>query len=279
MRFLKIQKNLYINTQIIKKYVKKCLQVLRKKNSIAFIIILLVFSCKNNEQCNILLKCQNNYDLNRTETLTLFKDSSFKFLTVHNITRSQERDSSLGTYFLKNDSIFLKFQNNLDSNVLLIKDGYVNFMSGETFKMEIVYAEEKNITKKSEINSDSSYSIFRLSKEDLRYYNFKYDTSKIKTYDLTISEFILLKQLCKNFIESNPKELRKYNEYLFQGVCIQNEKNEKEVLIFGYCNDVITRNSFRYYLIDMCDGGNCNIQFKINLNNRQISNVGISGEA
>jgi hypothetical protein len=252
---------------------------MRKKNSIAFIIILLVFSCKNNEQCNILLKCQNNYDLNRTETLTLFKDSSFKFLTVHNITRSQERDSSLGTYFLKNDSIFLKFQNNLDSNVLLIKDGYVNFMSGETFKMEIVYAEEKNITKKSEINSDSSYSIFRLSKEDLRYYNFKYDTSKIKTYDLTISEFILLKQLCKNFIESNPKELRKYKEYLFQGVCIQNEKNEKEVLIFGYCNDVITRRSFRYYLIDMCDGGNCNIQFKINLSNRQVSNLGVSGDA
>ena len=94
------------------------------------------------------MKCQNNYDLNRTETLTLYKDSSFKFLTVHNIARSQERDSSLGIYFVKNDSIFLKFHNNKDSSVLLIKGGYVNFMSGETFRMEIVYAEEKNIAKK-----------------------------------------------------------------------------------------------------------------------------------
>ena len=86
-------------------------------------------------------------------------------------------------------------------------------------------------------------------------------------------------QILRKCFSDNASKLSKFDKYVHQCIVIINEKLEKEVLISSYCKDPFDKNNFKYSLIMMDDGGNCNIGLKINLTKHNYSDLSISGSA
>lgn len=123
-----------------------------------------------------------------------------------------------------------------------------------------------------------NYAFFSFDEEfHKRYFNYKPNT--IKASDLNQKELIEMDQILKKCFSDNASKLRKFDKYVSQCIVIINEKQEKEVLIKSYCKDPYDKNGFKYSLIMMNDGGNCNIGLKVNLTNHNYSDLSISGSA
>jgi hypothetical protein len=95
---------------------------------------------------------------------------------------------------------------------------------------------------------------------------------------LNQKELVELDQILKKCFSDNSSKLMKFDKYVNQCIVIINKKQEKEVLIKSYCKDY-DKDNFKYSMIMMDDGGNCNIGLKINLTKHNYSDLNISGSA
>ena len=77
----------------------------------------------------------------------------------------------------------------------------------------------------------------------------------------------------------NKSKLKNKKEYVKQCRIVTNANNEIEVWINCYCKDKYYESGFKYNLIQMNDGGNCNISVKINLSKKEYSELNIAGLA
>ena len=111
------------------------------------------------------------------------------------------------------------------------------------------------------------------------YNSFRDKTNNLKPSDLSQKELVELDQILKKCFSDNTPKLRKLDQYVNQCIVVINEKQEKEVLIKSYCKDPYNKNEYKYSLIMMDDGGNCNIGLKVNLTNHNYSDLYISGSA
>jgi hypothetical protein len=247
----------------------------------------LFIQCKADKSKNIAQKTEqisaiNTYNFvgNASLKFQFFSDSSYVFTTIDKDINHDKTERFNDFCYSKNDTIYFsqtRFRYN-GSKKAVIKNNFIEFIDGDfPLKIEI----QKNLLQtKNRLNLEkyNNYAFFSFEEKfHERYFNSKPNT--LKPADLNQKELVELDQILKKCFFDNASKLRKFDKYVNQCIVIINEKQEKEVLIKSYCKDPYDKNGFKYSLIMMDDGGNCNINLKINLTNHNYSDLRISGSA
>jgi hypothetical protein len=226
----------------------------------------------------------NNYNFIGKTSLKFqfFSDSTYSFTITKKESDYEKFEKFTGSCYVKNDTIYFKpfeFKFDRRSEKAVIKNNFLEFINDESaLKIEI----KKNLfhTKnKLDLRNYNNYAFFSFNKEvhSPIYYNYKPNT--IKPYDLHQNELIETDQILQRCFKENTSKLKNINLYIKQCIVVLNEKQEKEVWISCYCKDFSIKDTYKYDLIMMNDGGNCNINLKINLTKHNYSNLNISGSA
>lgn len=224
----------------------------------------------------------NNYNFigNSSLRFQFFSDSSYVFTIIEKDDNHDKIEKFNDFCYSKNDTIYFsrtRFRYNR-SEKAVIKNNFIEFIGGDfPLKIEI----QKNLLQtKNRLNLEkyNNYAFFSFEEEFHKKY-FSYKPNTIKPSDLNQKELVEIDQILKKCFSDNASKLRKFDKYVNQCIVIINEKQEKEVLINSYCKDSYNEKGFKYSLIRMNDGGNCNISLKINLTKHNYSDLIISGMA
>ncbi|MCR4031112.1 hypothetical protein [Flavobacterium panacis] len=256
---------------------------------LSVIILGLSIQCKQNEekQKNKPQKIEkilaiNNYKFIGSTSLKFqfFSDSSYTFTIIKKEDDYEKLEIFKGSCFVKNDTIYFKpfeFKFDRSSEKAVIKNNFIEF-DKSALKIEI----KKNLFKtKNELDFTKfkDYAIFSFNQEMHSSVYYGYEPNTIKPYDLTQKELVETDLILKKCFSENKSKLEKFDQYIKQCIVVINKKQEKEVWISCYCNDFYFKDTFKYDLIRMNDGGNCNINLKINLTKHNYSDLNISGSA
>ncbi|MWB94660.1 hypothetical protein GON26_09820 [Flavobacterium sp. GA093] len=261
---------------------------MKLKIILTLIFLGLLIQCKKENPKNVNPKTEQitalniyNYIGKSSMKFQLFSDSSYVFTIMQKDFDYEKLERRKGFCYLKNDTLYFKpldFKFNR-SEKAVIKNNFIEFVDGETpLKIEI----RKNIfhTKsKLDLKKFNDYAFFTFNPEFQRPGNYGYKPETIKPADLNQSELIELDQILEKCFSENESKLKKLDKYVKQCIVVINEKHEKEIWIGCYCKEPYDNQSYKYSLIDMSDGGNCNIHLKINLTTHKYSDLNISGRA
>jgi len=259
-----------------------------KKTIILSILTLGIFAqCKKETHKKVVEKTEkisatNNYNFIGSSILNFrfFSDSTYVFTIVEKNTDYSKIEKYNNSCYLKNDTIYfipLRFDYNR-SEKAVIKNNFIEFIDGDfPLKIEI----KKNVFKtKNKLNLEKykDYAFFSFEAKFHKNY-FSNKSNTLKPSDISQKELIEIDSLMKKCFSENALKLKKINKYINQCIVVTNEKQEKEVLINSYCKDQYRKEIFKYSLIQMNDGGNCNISLKINLTKHNYSDLYIAGKA
>lgn len=229
----------------------------------------------------ITAKNVSNFIGNTSVKFQFFSDSSYIFTIMQKDFDYEKLEKYKGFCYLQNDTLHfspIDFKFNR-SQKAVIKNNFIEFVDGESpLKIEL----KKNLfhTKaKLDLKKYNDYAFFTFNSEFQRPTNYGYKPGTIKPADLNQDELTELNQILKRCFKENAFELKNLNQYIKQCIVVINEKQEKEVWISCYCKDLYAKETFKYSLIDMSDGGNCNINLKINLTKQNYSQLNIAGRA
>ncbi|MEN2414863.1 hypothetical protein [Flavobacterium mesophilum] len=222
----------------------------------------------------------NKYHFGGSMNFEFYSDSTYTFIHIKNHPINNKKEKFEGSCFFKNDTLYFKptnFSFN-ESKKAVIKNNFIEFIDGKSpLKIEIT----KNLfqTKsKLDLKKYNDYTFFTFDPKFYEIY-FDYKPNTIKPYDLNQEELIETDQILKKCFSKNALLLKKINQYVKQCIVIINDKQEIEVLINCYCKDSYIETEYKYSLIDMSDGGNCNVSVRINLTKHNYSKLYIAGEA
>jgi hypothetical protein len=259
-----------------------------KKKILYFLILCLFINCKKekskiDKQTKIeQVYAENDYGMfGGRINLKIYSDSTYICEKKEKSYDYEKSEVFNGAYKIVNDTINF-FPSNfrpIDATKALIKNNFIEFIDGEfPLKIEI----KKNMLKsKQHLNFDkfNSYAVFTFNEKFNRnlFYNSK--PKSVKPYDLKQNELKQLHTILNKCFLENQTKLNKESDYVKQCVAVKNSKNEIEVWIACYCKDNSIGNGYKYSLIDMSDGGNCNISLKINLTKHIYTELNISGSA
>ena len=222
----------------------------------------------------------NNFIGESSIKLQLFSDSSYVLTISHKDLDYEKLEKYKGFGYYKNDTIYFdRFGFTFNrSKMAVIKNNFVEFINGD-FPLKIEIKKNAFKTKnKLDLKNYNDYAFFTFEpKFYARYFDYKNDT--IKSYDLNQKELAEVDQILKKCFSDNSSKLRNIDKYVKQCIVITNDKHEKEVWISCYCKDFSIKNNYKYNLIMMNDGGNCNINLKINLTKHNYSDLNIAGQA
>lgn len=230
------------------------------------------------------ITAENNYDFYGKTSLKFqyFSDSTYIFTITKKEPDYEKFEKFTGFCFVKNDTIYFKpfeFKFDRRSKKAVIKNNFIEFINDEsTLKIEI----KKNLlhTKnKLDLRNYNDYAFFSFNQRVHSPIYYSYKPNTIKPYDLRQNELIEMNQILQRCFKENASKLKNINQYIKQCIVVLNEKQEKEVWISCYCKDFSIKDTYKYDLIMMDDGGNCNIGLKINLTKHNYSDLSISGSA
>lgn len=254
---------------------------------LSIVILGSFIQCKEDKSKKIAQKTEqisaiNSYNFigNSSLKFQLFSDSSYVFTIIDKDMNHEKIEKFNDLCYSKNDTIYFnptRFRYN-GSEKAVIKNNFIEFIGGEfPLKIEI----QKNLLHtKNRLNLEkyNNYAFFAFEEEFHKSY-FKYRSNTAKAADLNQKELVELDQILKKCFSDNAPKLRKFDNYINQCIVTINEKQEKEVLINSYCKAPYNDKGFKYSLIQMNDGGNCNISLRINLTKHNYSDLSISGSA
>lgn len=260
---------------------------MKVKILLSLIILSLFIQCKNDKSKYKKPKIEkisaiNNYNFvgNTSLKFQLFSDSSYVF-TITEKDENHEKVEKFDDFcYSKKDTIYFsqtRFRYNR-SEKAVIKNNFIEFIGGDfPLKIEI---QKNQLWTKNKLNLEKykDYAFFSFEAQfHEKYFSDKPNT--LKPSDLNQKELVEIDQILKKCFSDNKSKLRKFDKYIKQCIVVINKKQEKEVLINSYCKDPYSKNDFKYSLIQMDDGGNCNISLKINLTKHNYSDLNISGNA
>ena len=254
---------------------------------LSIIILGLCIQCKEakskkNEQKIEQISAVNHYNFfgKSSFKFQFFSDSSYIFTIIDKDINHEKLEKFSDFCYKKNDTIYFsqtRFRYN-GSKKAVIKNNFIEFIDGDfPLKIEV----KKNVfhTKsKLDLKKHKDYAFFSFEEKFHERY-FRNRSKNIKPLDLNQNELTELDEILKKCFSENSSKLRNINQYLKQCIVVLNEKQEKEIWISCYCKDFDLNETFQYSLIDMSDGGNCNINLKINLTKHNYSDLNISGRA
>lgn len=254
---------------------------------LSVIILGFIIQCKHDEtkskkepQKTEKILAINNYNFigNTSLKFQFFSDSSYAFTILKKEDDYEKLEIFKGSCFIKNDTIYFKpfkFKFDRSSDKAVIKNNFIEF-NKSVLKLEI----KKNLfhTKsRLDFTKFKDYSFFTFKQEFHSPIYYGYEPNTVKPYDLTQKELIETDQILKKCFSEKKSKLKKFDKYIKQCIAVINKKQEKEVWVSFYCNDFYFKDTFKYDLIRMNDGGNCNINLKINLTKHNYSDLNISG--
>ncbi|MTH17241.1 hypothetical protein [Flavobacterium sp. LC2016-01] len=239
-------------------------------------------STKKSAQKKELLSATNNYNFvgDASFKFQYFSDSSYVFTIIDNDANHEKLEKFNDFCYSKNDTVYFsqtRFRYN-GSDKAVIKNNFIEFIGGD-FPLKIEITKNLLQTKNNlDFQNYNNYTFFIFEpKFHERYFHDK--TKTLKPADLNQKELTELDQILRKCFSDNASKLEKFDKYINQCIIVINEKQEKEILINSYCKDSFHKNDYKYSLIDMSDGGNCNISLKINLTKHNYSDLNISGSA
>jgi hypothetical protein len=245
------------------------------KKVLLFLLIVSFISCK--EKNRRILLAENKSYLDGNTKLELFADSSYLLIDTEFDTLKKE--ITKGKYKILNDTLFLSQNKGKFKNLkkAILKNGFVEYIDLEyTYKIEIKTCElfyRNNLNFKEH----NDYSFFTFSPTTYRSEKYNYLPNSLSAYDINQKELIEIAILLEKFISENNPKLKKHSDYLKQCVVVKNSKNEIIVWVSCYCS--FNNDKFKQYLIEMNDGGNCNVNLKLNLTKKYCYDLNISGGA
>lgn len=226
------------------------------------------------------ISATNKYHFGGSMNFEFYSDSTYTFVNTKNKPYDNKIENFEGSCFFKNDTIYfktVKFGFN-GSEKAVIKNNFIEFIDGKfPLKIEIT----KNLFQRKEaldLKKHKDYAFFTFDPKFYGYH-FDYKPNTIKAYDLNQKELAEVDQILKKCFSKNALLLRKIDQYVKQCIVIINDKQEKEVLVYCYCQDSSIEAEYKYSFIDMSDGGNCNVSVRINLTKHNYSKLYIAGEA
>lgn len=255
-----------------------------KSRIILSFLLGLFIQCKEDKtiQKTEIISATNDYSFvgNASFKFQFFSDSSYVFTDLEKDNNHDKIEKFNDFCYSKDDTIFFsqtRFRFN-GSEKAVIKNNFIEFIGGDfPLKIEI----QKNLLRtKNSLNLEKykNYAFFSFEEKFHKRY-FRNRPNTLKPSDLNQKELVELDQILRKCFSDNASKLSKFDKYVHQCIVIINEKLEKEVLISSYCKDPFDKNNFKYSLIMMDDGGNCNIGLKINLTKHNYSDLSISGSA
>ena len=134
------------------------------------------------------------------------------------------------------------------------------FNDGMTFRMKIDSTKLK-VNNLINFSKFQNYAVFNYEKENENDKNENINLSDTDIYEI------------ENFLKAefkNNTNIYPYNKYLKQIVAYKNVKGEKYVYIKCFCQDKYELESFKKHIIQMHDGGKCNIFILLNLTKKKI---------
>lgn len=260
---------------------------MKVKIILSLVVLGLFIQCKEDKTKKSVQKVEklsalNSYNFIEKSSIKFqfFSDSSYIFTIIEKGKNHNKRETFNDFCYSKNDTIYFsptRFPYNR-SEKAVIKNNFIEFIGGEfPLKIEI----QKNLLQtKNKLNLQkyNNYAFFSFEEEFHKNY-FNYKPNTIKASDLNQKELVEMDQILKKSFSDHASKLRKFDKYVNQCIVIINENQEKEILINSYCKDPRDEKGFKYSLIQMNDGGNCNISLKINLTKHNYSDLNISGSA
>jgi hypothetical protein len=226
-----------------------------------------------------IIAAENIYDLGGSMRMRFFSDSSYTFTVLEESPNYEKTEKFTGFYFIDNDTIrFSPFEfkyANIDKAI--IKNNFIEFINSP-LRIEI---QKNDLNSKSELNfrNYQNYAVFTFNPRiySSAYYN--YDPTSVNLYNLKQNDLEELDSILKNCFSKNSAKLRTFDNYVFQCIPVVNSNQEIEVWVWGYCKGIHQNKEYKYSIIRMNDGGNCNISLKVNLTKNNYSELNIAGEA
>ena len=252
---------------------------MKRKFILIFTILSLFIQCKKSKTETLKdtkieqIFAENNYDLGGNVKFELFSDSTYNFTSIVKSPNYEKTEKFNGFCEVKNDTLYFKpFEfEYTNSEKAVIKNNFIEFISDKSsFRIEIKknFLNTKN---KLEFTKFKDYAIFTYKPES--------KNSGYKPYDINQKELEEIDRILSKCFTENKSKLKSKNEYVKQCIIVKNVNNEKEVWINCYCKDKYDKSGFKYNLIQMKDGGKCNISVKINLTKKEYSELNIAGLA
>ena len=209
-----------------------------------------------------------------------YSDSSYIFTTIEKSSNHGKVENFSGYCYFKKDTLYfkpVKFDYT-KSEKAVIKNNFIEFIDANyPLRIEI----KKNAFKtknKLDFKKYSDYAFFTFDpKIHERFFNYK--PNNTKPYDLNQKELVQVNQILKRCFSENRSKLNKINEYVKQCTSVINDKGEKEIWLSCYCKSPYKSIEYKYSLFMMDDGGNCNINLKINLTKHNYTDLNIAGQA
>lgn len=254
---------------------------------ISLAILILFIQCKERKSQTPKQKTEqicavNNYNFVGKTSLRFqfFSDSTYIFTITKKELDYEKLEKFTGTCFVKNDTIYFKpfeFKYDRSTQKAVIKNNFIEFINDESaLKIEI----KKNLLRtknKLDLKDYNEYAFFTFNPKIYNQIYSRYKPENAKAYDLEQRELIETNQILQKCFKENNSKLKSISEYIKQCIVVINDKHEKEVWISCYCKDLSMKDTFKYDLIMMDDGGNCNINLRINLTSHTYSDLHIAG--
>ena len=244
-----------------------------------YISLLFIFfiGCKNDSNLEIKenkkLIIHAGFSDQESEDFKYYSDSTYTFY-LKEIKHGYEKvEKFSGSCYLKNDTLYFtpnEFKPTKSEKAIL-KNNFIEFIGRySSYRLEI----KKNNTQiKSKLNFKNlkEFAVFTYYPES--------EKLNYKPYDLNQSELEKANEILEKCFNENKSKLRNSTEYVKQCIAVKNSNNEIEVWIRCYCKDSFNKNGFKFYLIEMNDGGNCNFSIKINITKESYLDLEIAGLA
>lgn len=242
------------------------------------ILIVFVFSGTSLVSCSstdsgrerILLAKDTVSHLMFTEyTFEVFSDSSFVYSTFSGFSGDTAISTHKGKLLIRMDSLLFNSEISFNGITLaVLRNGYVEFDKGKyPYRIKI---QNTSLPVSNFVNYEkySDYAIFN----DER-------IPKNQYFEITNEEMKMIDSVGRAYFKVNKKLVQPFENYLKQ-VVVSSEANGD--IAFGvkcFCKTFELESEFRQALIDMSDGGSCNVSFLIDFKSKTCDYLIVAGEA
>ena len=229
-----------------------------------FFFTLFLFSCKHKTE---LLHAELK-SFNIKVDFKLYSDSTYIVKSIYELD-SIKNETLKGNYKLLNDTLLcfgdFKFKGYLKNNFIESNDEYE--------KYEII-SSKINSNQIIDFNKFPTYSTFtfRQSKE------FNHFKNTVIPYELTENDLYKIDSILPICMNKTGyfKEVKNTDNYSKQCIAIKNRNGETEVWVNCACSG-IAKDSFKYFIGTVNDGGHCYFNLKINLTKKECFDVFVNG--
>lgn len=247
------------------------------KRILLFFITFLLFSChkKSEKQKELLLIASDKSSfIDKTElTFKIFSDSTYIFNVNVKGELYDKIENFKGYLKIKNDSLdfFPSRFDFIEAEKANLKNGYIEFVNGTTpFRMKIISTKLK-VNNLINFSKFKNYAVFNYEKKER-------ENDENLNIDLNEQDIYEIENLLKPEFKKK-KNLNEYDKYLKQLVGYKKANGEKYVSIKCFCESRYILDNFRKHVIEMNDGGKCNIFIMLNLTKKKIEIFNVAGLA